>query len=284
MEILELVNRFGTQQQCVEYLEKVKWGETPVCPYCDCTKSCRRRQNALRHKCLGCNRSFSVLVGTFMEATKLPLPKWFAAMFLILNAKKGISSLQLSRDIGVNKNTGWYLQKRIREAMGDDGGILQGIVEADETYIGGSLKHKHAKEKDVKGYHKCGMEHKTPVLGMVQRRGKIIVRVLEKAWGNEIKPAIKKAVSKDSALVTDGFGGYKDLGEYFKHHAIVNHSKNIRRVGAYHTNTIEGFWTLLKRAIMGQYHKINREHLQGYLDEIAFKYNHRSDQNMFDIL
>lgn len=284
MEIVELMKLFGTQEQCIKHLEVVKWNNTPVCPYCSSEKSHKRKNDILRYKCLTCNKSYSVLVGTIMEATKLDLPKWFAAIFLILNAKKGISSLQLSRDLGINKNTGWYLQKRIRESMNEDNTILKGIVEADETYVGGSLVHKHLKEKNSKQYDRCGMQHKTPVIGMLQRKGKIVVKVLDKAWGKEIKPLVKKIIDKNSDLVTDGFGGYKDLGYHFDNHIILNHSKNIRRIGEYHTGSIEGFWTILKRAIMGQYHKITKEHLQSYLDEIAFKYNYRNYENVFDIL
>ena len=219
-----------------------------------------------------------------MEATKLPLPKWFAAICLILNAKKGISSLQLSRDLGVNKNTAWFLQKRIRQAMDEDDQILKGVIEADESYVGGSLVHKHQKLKQERNYYKTGMEHKTPILGMLERKGKIIVKVLNKAWGEEIKPIIKKLVDKESELVTDGFGGYKDLGEYFKNHIILNHSKQIRKIGKYHTNTIEGFWSMLKRAKFGQYHKITPEHLQEYVNEIVFKYNYRNHANSFNML
>lgn len=281
MEILETVEKYGTQAKCVAYLEQKRWGDTPICPYCESEKTTNRK-DVLRHKCQGCNRSFSVLVGTIMEATKLPLPKWFAAMCLILNAKKGISSLQLSRDIGVNKNTGWYLQKRIRQAMDDNDSILKGIVETDESYIGGSLSNKHLDNKTQ--YHKSGMEHKIPVLGMLQRKGKIVVKILNKAWGKEIQPIMKQVIAKESELVTDGFGGYKDLGEHYREHVILNHSKQIRRIGEYHTNTIEGFWSLLKRAIIGQYHKITPEHLQDYINEIAFKYNHRHHENTFDIL
>ena len=281
MEILETVEKYGTQAKCVAYLEQKRWGDTPICPYCESEKTTNRK-DVLRHKCQGCNHSFSVLVGTIMEATKLPLPKWFAAMCLILNAKKGISSLQLSRDIGVNKNTGWYLQKRIRQAMDDNDSILKGIVETDESYIGGSLSNKHLDNKTQ--YHKSGMEHKIPVLGMLQRKGKIVVKILNKAWGKEIQPIMKQVIAKESELVTDGFGGYKDLGEHYREHVILNHSKQIRRIGEYHTNTIEGFWSLLKRAIIGQYHKITPEHLQDYINEIAFKYNHRHHENTFDIL
>lgn len=283
MGILEFIQEFGTQEQCVAKLEGLKWKNEPVCSYCGSKKSTKRK-NSIRHQCHGCNATFSVLVGTIMESTKLPLPKWFLAMFLILNAKKGISSLQLSRDLGVNKNTAWYLQKRIRQAMNEDNQILKGLVEADESYVGGSLTNKHEKLKVDRSYNQSGMEHKIPVLGMIERKGKIIVKVLSKAWGNEIKPILKEIVTKDSELITDGFGGYKDLGKHFANHVVLNHTKKIRKIGVYHTNTIEGFWSMLKRAILGQYHKITHTHLQDYLNEIAFKYNYRNPETAFNTL
>lgn len=283
MEIFEVINKYSTQEACVAYLEGIKWKQGPVCPYCNSSKTTKRK-DPLRHKCNKCNRSFSVLIGTIMESTKLPLPKWFAAMCLILNAKKGISSLQLARDIGVNKNTAWYLQKRIRGAMNEDDTLLQGLIEADESYIGGSLVNKHEKLKIERQYYRAGMEHKTPVLGMLERKGKIVVKVLNKAWGKEIKPIMKKLIDSNSELVTDGFGGYKDLGQHFNKHVILNHSRNIRRIGKYHTNTIEGFWSMFKRAIMGQYHKITTDHLQEYINEMTFKYNHRNNEKTFEVL
>ena len=283
MEILGLVKNFGTQEQCITKLEELKWKGKPICPYCGSEKSTKRK-GSFRHHCHSCNAAYSVLIGTIMESTKLPLPKWFLAMVLIINAKKGISSLQLARDLGVNKNTAWYLQKRIRQAMNEEDQILKGLVEADETYIGGSLTNKHEKLKEERSYNQSGMEHKIPVLGMIERKGKIIVKVLNKAWGQEIKPILKEKVAQESELITDGFGGYKDLGEHFANHVILNHSKKIRKIGVYHTNTIEGFWSMLKRAIVGQYHKITLNHLQDYLNEIAFKYNYRNRENAFNTL
>lgn len=283
MEITKVLEEFGTQDECFKYLEQEKWQGVPQCPYCQSKRSTKRK-NTFRHKCNNCNNSFSVLVGTIMEGTKLPLSKWFVAMCLMLHAKKGISSLQLSRDIGVNKNTAWYMQKRIRQAMNEDDIILKGIIEADESYIGGSLSNKSYYKKKKLNYNKSGMEHKTPVLGMIQRQGKIIVRVLEKAWGNEIKPILKASIDKSSQVITDGFGGYKDIDQYFEKHVKMNHSNYIRSIGQYHTNTIEGFWSTLKRAITGQYHKITAHHLQSYLNEIAFKYNHRKEENNFNLL
>jgi transposase-like protein len=267
----------------MSYLEKNRWPETPICPYCNSTKSSRKTQE-FRHTCHNCKRSYSVLVGTLFESTKLPLTKWFLAIHLIINAKKGISSLQLARDLHVNKNTAWFLQKRIRQAMKDDDCVLSGIIEIDETYVGGSISNKNYFTKLKSGkYHKTGMEHMVPVLGMIQRKGKIILKVLEKASGIEIKPYIKTKVTSGSTIITDGFGGYYGLNDHFENHIILNHSKYKRSINKYNTSTLEGFWTLVKRSFIGQYHKISKEHLQDYLNELAFKYNNRKT-NMFNLL
>ena len=278
-----MIEKYNNKRKCIAYLEKHRWANAPICPYCNSTKSSTKPKE-YRYTCLNCGRSYSVLVGTIFESTKLPLTKWFAAICLILNAKKGISSLQLARDIGVNKNTAWYLQKRIRQAMQDNDSILQGIVEIDETYVGGSLSNKHYFTKLKSGkYHKTGMEHKTPVLGMVERKGKIVLKVLEKASGKDIRPFVKSKISPHSTIVTDGFGGYYGLKDYFEEHVILNHTQYKRSINQYNTCTLEGFWTLIKRSLIGQYHKISKCHLQDYLNELAFKHNNRKE-NMFNIL
>ena len=283
MELIKMVQKYNTKGKCIAYLEKQRWSDKPVCPYCSSTRSSKKTQE-FRHTCHNCGRSYSVLVGTIFESTKLPIDKWFAAICLILNAKKGISSLQLARDLHVNKNTAWYLQKRIRKAMQDNDYILKGIVEIDETYVGGSLSNKHYYTKLESGkYSGAGMEHMVPVLGMIEREGRIILKVIEKASGKEIKPIIKSKVAKESTIITDGFGGYYGLKNHFERHIILNHSKNNRNISQYNTSTLEGFWTLVKRSFIGQYHKISREHLQEYLNEMAFKYNHKKT-NMYNLL
>jgi len=283
MELIKITEKLNTQGKCMAYLEKNRWSITPICPYCNSTKSSRKTQE-FRHTCHNCKRSYSVLVGTLFESTKLPITKWFFAIHLITNAKKGISSLQLARDLHVNKNTAWFLQKRIRQAMKDEDCILSGIIEIDETYVGGSISNKNYFTKLKSGkYHKTGMEHMVPVLGMIQRKGKIILKVLEKASGNEIKPYIKTKVTSGSTIITDGFGGYYGLNDHFENHIILNHSKYKRSISQYNTSTLEGFWTLVKRSFIGQYHKISRDHLQDYLNELAFKYNNRKT-NMFNLL
>lgn len=282
MNLTELLTKFSTHQQCIEHLELQRWPEGPVCTYCKSKRTTPVRTEH-RHKCMECNRSFSVLVGTIFEATKLPLQKWFIAIYLIADAKKGISSLQLSRHLNVNKDTAWSLQRKIRSAM-QESELLQGIVEVDETYLGGNMARMKESYKEQKQYFPTGMQHKQPILGMYQREGKIVLRVLEKACGQEIKPILKDVVAKQSILITDGFGGYYGLGKYYQQHVILNHEKKRYGIGKFNMSSIEGFWAMLKRAVIGVYHKISLKYLQEYLDEIAFKFNHRYNPQRFNLL
>jgi transposase-like protein len=288
MNILEVVTRFPDQEACINHLEALRWQNKPKCPYCTSEQS-TKRVGTQRHQCNSCNRSYSVLVGTVFEDTKLALPKWFLAIAIILNAKKGLSSRQLSRDLGINRNTAWYLQMRIRKAMqeSDDNGLFNGIVEIDETYIGGAKANHSKKERQARrnsGLKITGMEDKQAVIGLLERAGRIKLQVIEKADGKTIKPIIEQTVSKEASLVTDGFGGYAGLDKQYKEHQILIKKNEEYVRGEYHTNTIEGFWTLLKRGIYGQYHKVSVGHLQAYLDEFTFKYNHRGNKSNFDLL
>jgi transposase-like protein len=288
MNLLEVITRFPDQETCINHLEALRWHGKPQCPYCKSEQS-SKRVGTSRHQCNGCNSTYSVLVGTIFESTKLELPKWFLAISLILNAKKGLSSRQLGRDLGINRNTAWYLQMRIRKAMqeGDDSDLFKGIVEIDETYIGGA-KANHSKAKRQarrdNGLQITGMQDKQAVIGLLERAGRIKLQVLEKAHGKTIKPIIEQTVSKDASLVTDGFGGYAGLDKTYKEHQVLNKEKEEYVRGEYHTNTLEGFWTLLKRGIYGQYHKVSIRHLQEYLNEFTFKYNHRDNKSNFDLL
>jgi transposase-like protein len=280
--ILEITQLFGTQEACIAHLESIRWPDGAICCYCE-SKHTHNRTRSNRHLCRNCNRSFSVTVGTVMQSTKLPLPKWFVAIFLIVNAKKGISSLQLSRDLDINKNTAWFMQKRIREAMSSSGGLLRGIVEVDESYIGGSMTNMKASYKKKGKMVSKGMEHKSAVLGMIQRGGDVIAMQLGKADSATIRPLLSKHIHPSSEVVTDGFGAYRMLHSTHAKHIVLNHSKNIMKKGKYNTSRLDSFWTTIKRAIIGQYHRISKEHLQSYLDEIAFKYNNRG-KDMFNLL
>lgn len=288
MNIIETMSQFPDQDSCISYLEHIRWQGKPTCPYCGGKRS-SKRTGSHRHQCHGCNRSYSVLVGTIFEDTNLALPKWFLAISLILNAKKGLSARQLARDLGINRKTGWYLQLRIRKAMqdGQDNDVFKGIVEIDETYLGGAMRNHSKKKRNERrdsGVQITGMEHKQPVIGLLERAGRIKLQVIEKANSVNIKPIIAETVSSDASIVTDGFGAYRGLDKLHKEHHVLNKEKEEYVKGEYHTNTLEGFWTLLKRGIYGQYHKVSSTHLQAYLNEFTFKYNHRANKSNFALL
>lgn len=273
MELIEILEKYNSEAKCIKYLEDKRWGNTPVCPYCS---SIRSSPKGLRHTCIDCKNSFSVKVGTVFQDTRIPLSKWFIAIISILSARKGISSMQLSRLLDVNKNTAWSLQYRIRKEMSEND-FLCGIVEVDETYVGGSQSNKHHTERQSFSDDKIitGSYFMEPVLGMVERSGKVVTRILDKACGDNIIPIMQEKIATQSTVVTDGFGGYSKVSNVFDTHKVLNHSKNEFRKGVYHTNTIEGFWSILKRAVIGQFHRITVKHLQSYLDELCFKYNNR---------
>lgn len=287
MELIEITKKLNTQRRCIKYLEDLRWQEEATCPYCESIRITAVKKE-LRHHCNACNKSFSVLVGTIFESSNLPLSKWFIAISLILNAKKGISSMQLSRHIKVNKDTAWYLQKRLRDAMNNKNDkLLEGIVEADETYVGGNVKNKHRKQRlamQAQGKLATGTMHKIAVLGLLSRQGKVSTKVVDQTNGKTLKPIIRDRVDRKSIIVSDGFGAYYGLEKEYTDHKVVNHHLDEYVKGQYHTNNIEGFWSLVKRGIVGQYHKITKKYLQNYLDEFSFKYNFKGVKNIFDLL
>lgn len=272
MNLFDVYKTFRSEKDCHNYLIGLRWPEGIKCVYCQGDQIYRRSYgNGL--KCRSCNNSFSVTVGTIFHASRLPLSKWFLAIAQILAAKKGISSLQLARTINVNKNTAWYMQQRIRLAMSSDV-LLSGIVEVDETYIGGALGNMSRKKKLKRNPYKSGMIHKVPVLGMVERfSGSVNLKVINHADGLTIKPLLKQQISPESTLVTDGFGGYAGLDKHFNKHVKMNYEKGKRKEGIYNLSRINGFFTTIKRAVIGQYHRLTITHMQSYMDEIAFKKN-----------
>ena len=280
MNIVEIYKKFPTQKDCIAHIEKVRWNNKPICPYCHSTNTTRFK-NSFRHHCNNCNTSFSVTVGTIFHHTHIDLQKWFLAISLILNAKKGISSRQLSRDIEVNKNTAWRMQMQIRKAMIEYGNLLQGIVEMDETYIGGKPR------KGDGQYHKRGRgTDKIPVVGMVERNGKVIAHKQDKNKldSKNLKRIIKENIDVNNAtLITDDYRGYIPVSQIIEH-KIINHSQKQYANGNIHTNTIEGFWSLLKRGIIGQYHKLSKKYLNAYINEFCFKYNNRDNKNAFGLI
>jgi transposase-like protein len=279
MNIVKIYAQFPTEEDCISHIETVRWHGVPVCPYCG---SNRTSPNEHRHHCNNCNTTFSVTVNTIFHHTHLPLQKWFLAISLVLNAKKGLSARQLARDLEVNKNTAWFMGMRIRNAMFEQGELLRGIVEMDECYIGGKPRKGN---KPRGGTHTRGRgTNKPPVVGMLARGGRIVAKVTDKEHlrAKSLSKMVRDHVAVDDAvLITDEYCGYLRI-KNFMPHQVINH-KICYVNGEIHTNTIEGFWGLLKRGIVGQYHKVTLRHLHQYVTEFCYRYNHRKNPALFDL-
>jgi transposase-like protein len=290
MNIIEVFKMFKSQEDSIKYLEKVRWNNKPVCPYCKC-ESATKKSGEFRYQCCNskCNNAFSVTVGTIYHHTHLPLQKWLLATCMITNAKKGISSLQLSRDLDINQKTAWRMQMKIREAMQDKDQLelMKGIVEVDECYIGGKKKKgDKKKDDDDNDINKRGRgTDKQGVIGVVNREtGEVRAETQDKFTFNDLKAFVSKYVDfNNSTLYSDDFSGYKPFKKIVEH-AIVSHSRGQYVNGDIHTNTIEGFWGLFKRSIVGSYHKLSAKYLNQYIQECCFKYNNRNNNDMFGML
>lgn len=280
MNIVSIYRQFPTEDTCIDHLEHVRWHGTPTCPYCKST-SATPTPKEHRYHCNNCNTAFSVTVRTIFHHTHLPLQKWFLAISLILNAKKGISARQLGRDLEVNKNTAWYLAMRIRKAMveSEQRELLQGIVEMDETYIGGKPRKGDGKiRKRGRG------TTKTPVVGMVERGGHVKAKAVKnkKLNSKTLSSLVRANVdTKNAVLITDEYKGYIGIARFMPHQTVDHQVWYVD--GHIHTNTIEGFWALLKRGIVGQYHKVSVKYLNKYIDEFCYRYNNRDQIDLFDL-
>lgn len=277
------MDAFPDEKSYIEYLEQIHWKDGVVSPF-DKTSKVYALSNH-RYMCKNTQKIFNVKTASIFENTKLSLRKWFMAIWLVLSNKKGISSLQLSRDLSVTQKTAWYLLQRIRFCL-DSGNesYLDTEVEADETFVGGKNKNRHASKK-VENSQGRSFKDKTPVLGMVQRKGGVVAKVIKNTSKAEITPLVSYYIHNSATLYTDEWHGYNDVKKLYNHF-FVDHSKGQYADGDIYTNTIEGFWTLLKRGYIGIYHYMSRKHLQKYVDEFVFRYNTRKmgDSNRFNML
>jgi transposase-like protein len=277
MNIIEVYRLYPTKIDCLKHLEKVRWNNKPTCPYCESKRNSKMKKEN-RYHCLDCRTSYRVTVGTIFHNTKLDMQKWFLAISMILNAKKGVSARQLARHIDVTKDTAWYLGMRIRKALKQQGKMLQGIVEMDETYIGGKAR----KTKDKKNKRGRGSENKKSVVGMVERKGKIKAEKTNKVDGKTMKALVRGNIdTENTILMTDEFKSYLAISTIIEHQTI-NHQKWYVD-GNIHTNTIESFWSLLKRGIVGQFHKVSEKWLPKYIDEFCFRHNERNNIDIFGL-
>jgi transposase-like protein len=268
----ELVEKFGSEDACHALLEEMRWPDGIRCPRCESDKISRikaRRQ----FDCDGCRYQFSVRVGTIFHDSKLPLWKWFLAVYMMGESRKGISANQLKRMLGVSYKTAWYLCHRIRAAMHDDNPEpLSGIVEVDETFFGGTVRGKG------RGYR----GNKKIVVGAIKRGGNLRLRSVPDNKKKTLHGFIADAVSNDAeAIYTDEWPAYDGIADENTRHETVNHSDDEWVNGLIHTNTVESAWSLFDRAVIGSYHKLSHKHLPAYLDEFAWRFNNRNNPFLF---
>ena len=270
--LLDIAHTFDSEKKCIEHLASLRWPDGVICPRCEESE----RINWIRTKqlwwCGGCKRQFSIRIGTIFEESRLPLLKWFMAIWLLTSHQKGISSHQLARDIGVTQKTAWSMLKRLREVMPllGDGGELFEVVDIDDGYIDG----KEANNHKSRGSQKT----KTAVFGLVKCGGKSRAHKVPDLKGQTIRVIVGKNVIPDSQIISDKFRGYQVLGREVYAHDTVNHGGEYVR-GRTPTNTIESAWSLFKCRIVGVYHQCRDKHLQRYLNEFSGRTNIRNMQD-----
>ncbi|MFI5201105.1 MAG: IS1595 family transposase [Candidatus Kapaibacterium sp.] len=267
--LLEAVQYFSDNRTCVEFVRNLHWPDgNATCFHCG-SAHVKALSNSQLWKCYDCKKKFSVKMGTIFEKSPLPLSKWLPAMWLLMNAKNGVSSCEIARSIGVCQKTAWFMMHRIREAMRNGSFLkLSGVVEADETFIGGNDSNRHADKKHG------GRESKSIVMGMVQRKGNVVSKVIDNTLGATMKNELRKHVAEESVLYTDESNSYNGLGGKYYRDSVNHFEKEFVR-GDVHTNTIENYWSLFKRTLKGTYIHVAPFHLDRYLDEQAIRYNLR---------
>lgn len=269
--LVELIRAFPDDESCLEYLEAARWGDKVVSPFDPTSKVYRCKGH--KFYCKNTGKYFNALTGTFLENTKVSLTKWMMAVWLLSAAKKGVSSYQLARDIGVTQKTAWFILHRIRKCLADTETVLDGEVEMDETFVGGKNKNRHWNKK-VKNCQGRAHLDKTPVFGMVERGGHLAAQVIPDTSQQSITPVVLQRVSRNATIFTDEWMGYDKLDKLYNRW-FIDHSRGQYVDGNITTNRIEGFWGIFKRGIIGVYQMATRKHLQKYVDEFVWRYNTR---------
>lgn len=277
MNLAELMQDFADESRCRAYLEKLRWPNGVICPSCKCSK-CYRLPKREQFLCSSCRYQFSVTVDTIFHDTHLPLTIWFLAILLLCEAKKGISACQIQRSLGIKTyKTAWYLCHRIRAAMIEARKPLNGVVEMDETYVGGRARGKRGRP---------GMNaNKEVVIGIRQRGGELRFFHAEDIRSGTLERYIRENIADDvEMLMTDDLGLYRGAAAragHHEHHKQIRHKLGVYVIGDVHTNTVESAFSLLKRGVIGTWHKVSAKHLQSYCNEMCFRFNNRKNPYLF---
>jgi transposase-like protein len=284
--IHEFNDYFKDEKTCYEFYEQVRWGGVPCCPHCGSAKYYKVKprgkfQDIPSYRCgiRECDLPFTVRTKTIFEGSKVEFRKWLQAAYEISISKKGISSVELGVRIGVSQKTAWFINHRLRSMLFETAPeILRDVVALDETFVGGKNKNRHADKKIPNSQGRSG-KGKTTVLGARGLLGTVKAKVIESASTEHIKPVIEKWVEKGSIMVTDEWTAYNALkSDYF--HITVNHQDGVYVSGAFSSNGLENYWSILKRGIIGTFHSVSKKHLQKYCDEFTERYNKRDISNI----
>lgn len=281
MTVADFEKLFPDEPACKAYLTKHRWPTGVKCPRCGHAEVYELHARPFHWQCQECTAGgyrFSVIAGTIFENTNKPLRDWFRVIHMMLTAKKGVSALQIHRTLGFGSyRTAWYMCHRVRAGLANEEfRKLMGVVEVDETYIGGDDNNRHWGQKKGKASKAC-------VIGAIERKGKIVARMIDRADWTTMENFVRMAVSdKVSLLASDEHHGYRHLNDTYQH-GTVKHAAHQYVVGAIHTNTIEGFWSILKRGIVGSFHKVSHKYLPLYVAEFQFRYNNRANPDIFSV-
>lgn len=266
LSLFNLMDLYPTKESAIKYFEKTIWQNKKVCSKCGCDSKIKQQRDEFNYWCGDCRSYFNVFTNTPLERNKIDARKWLFAGYLLLTSRKGISSLQLSKELSIKQSTAWYMMHRLRLACSNNNSLLSGIVEADETYIGDKEANKN-KGKKVKGSQ--GGANKNIIMGMKQRNGNVKAEVISNTKTDTLQGVLSNNVDKDTLLMTDELRGYKDVNY---NRMQVNHSAKEYVNGITHTNGIESVWATLKRGCNGIYHNFSK-HLQHYINEFTFRLN-----------